>query len=217
LLENFVIVVLSLHPFREVAMRSIAALLSAIVVLTVFFSRPLAADEATALLKGIGPKKAPVPSVGLLLRDDLKALFKNVMAAYFAEDKEKFLSYFNDQITMGSLTLQRKKPQATKDDLAKRIDKEFAAQDFKQLALDDAFDSLSPTMMFVLSEEQMRSNIPVWGFAAEPQDIVKFMQPGDYLVIANTLPDALDKVLLPATIYLIVRKIGDQFKVVGLD
>ncbi|RJO74356.1 MAG: hypothetical protein C4523_00810 [Myxococcales bacterium] len=198
-------------------MRSIAALLSAIVVLTVFFSRPLAADEATALLKGIGPKKAPVPSVGLLLRDDLKALFKNVMAAYFAEDKEKFLSYFNDQITMGSLTLQRKKPQATKDDLAKRIDKEFAAQDFKQLALDDAFDSLSPTMMFVLSEEQMRSNIPVWGFAAEPQDIVKFMQPGDYLVIANTLPDALDKVLLPATIYLIVRKIGDQFKVVGLD
>lgn len=181
---------------------------------------PAAPAKDEDLLSGVGGK-APKPvktGMSLLLRDDLKDAFKSVMRSYFAEDETAFLAAFSDQLTMASRVRAKKSPNATKDDLRARVKKEFAQNNFTALKVEDAFDFQSPTMIFCLSEEQMHDKFPVWGFSQEPGDIVKFMKPGDYVVIANTRPQAAEKVpAIAFTYYLIFRKAGDKFVAVGLD
>lgn len=173
--------------------------------------------------KAAEQKAAPVKSsMNLLLRDDLKDAFKNVMRAYFSEDEEKFLSYFSDNLTIASRSRGKKAPgaAATKEDLRAKIRKDFAASQFKSkgLTVEESFDFASPTMIFCLSEDVMHDKFPVWGFTIEPTEIAKFMKPGDYVVIANTRPQAADKVPNVAfSYYLIFRKVDDKFVAVGMD
>ncbi len=200
-------------------MPRIISIVSLFALITVFtLSVVHAEDSKNSLLKGIGGKqKKKAASIGLLVRDDLKELFSVVMDDYLAEDKEAFLSHFADQLTMASRTLSGKKAAATKKDLEKRIVREFKRQDFTQVAFEEAFDVDAPTMLFLMTEEQMHDSIPVWSFAITPKEILPYMKPGDYLVIANTLPSAAEKVLLPTTIYFIFRKIGKDYVIVGMD
>lgn len=191
-------------------------------------SKPVSEDELLQEVtkdKAVEKKEAaaaPKQSMTLLLRDDLKDAFKNVMRAYFSEDEAKYLSFFSDSLTIASRARGKKAPgaAATKDDLKAKVRKEFAANQFKAkgLTVEDSFDFASPTMVFCLSEDQMHDKFPVWGFTIEPNEIAKFMKPGDYLVIANTRPQAADKVpSIAFTYYLIFRKVDDKFVAVGLD
>ncbi len=187
-------------------------------VLFIAFAAPVVqADSSNNLLKGVGKKKSRRPSMSLLLRDDLKAEFQAIWEAYLAEDKDDYLSHFADKLTMDARTLVGKRAASTKADLDKRVTREFKLQDFTKVQFEECFDLRSPNMVFVISEEMMHDHIPVWGFMIEPKQIRKYMKPGDYLVIANTLPDVFDKVSMPSTVYLIFRKIGDKYLVVGMD
>lgn len=173
------------------------------------------ADKSNALLKGIGKKKKRTPSVSLLVRDDLRAAFKEVMTDYLAEDLESFLSHFTDTITDGRRALNGRKAAIGKKTLKRRIKREFRSQDFTKVEFDEVFDLRSPGRLFILSEAHMHDAIPVWGFGISPGDIAPLMKPDDYLVIANTAPD-LEKVTLPLTMYLIFRREGKDFVAVGL-
>ena len=193
------------------------------------YAKKVKAVSEEELLQGVTQEKAaqekaapPKQSMNLLLRDDLKDAFKNVMRAYFSEDEAKFLDNFSNNLTIASRARGKKAPgaSATKEDLKAKIRKEFAAAQFKAkgLTVEESFDFASPTMIFCLSEDQMHDKFPVWGFTIEPTEIAKFMKPGDYVVIANTRPQAADKVpSIAFSYYLIFRKIDDKFVAVGLD
>jgi len=198
-------------------MKRILFLLALASICLGFFTSVALADDNNKLLNNVVPKKPIAPSVNLLLRDDLKEEFKRVMKLYLAEDTQGYLSNFMEKLTMGSLTLSGKKPQVTKKDLEKRLEKEFKDNDFNQLKFEEVFDLSSPSMVFVLSEAQMHDAIPVWTFGIEAKEIAPFMQPGDFLVIANTLPEAGEKVRIPGSIYLILRKVDSKFMVAGID
>jgi len=170
------------------------------------------------LLKGIGKGKKKGPSLGYLLRDDLKEQFKKIWSAYLAEDKDTYLSYFDENLSIASRTLYRKKANVTKKELDKKVTKEFKRQNFTKVTFEDAFDVNSPRMLFVMTEEQLHDSIPVWGFSITPKEILPYMKPGDYLVIANTLPDVFDKnVNLPGTVYVIFRKDGKKLIAKGIE
>lgn len=186
-------------------------------IFTLVYSNALAGSKLSgAKLKGVKEKKAG-PSIGYLLRDDLKQQFKRIWEAYLAEDKQAYLSYFADNITIADNGIYGKKARTTKAVLGKRIEKEFKRQDFTQVEFDEAFDMNAPTMLFVMTEEQLHDSIPVWGFSVTPKEILPFMKPGDYLVIANTLPDVFEVVSLPGTVYIIFRKDGQKLIAVGRD
>jgi hypothetical protein len=173
---------------------------------------------AGGLLKGVGEKKAKGPSIGYLLRDDLKNQFKAVMTAYLAEDMPGYLGYFDEQLSIASRKMYGKKTVASKADLEAKTKKEFASNDFTKVSFDEAFDINAPTMMFVLSEDQIHDSIPVWGFSIEPKEIAPFMPKGSYLVIASVLPDVYEKdVNLPGTMYIIFRKEGTKLIAIGIE
>lgn len=198
---------------KEVVMRK-KLLVSAVLMLILVM---LSANLNAGLLKGIGKKKKG-PSIGYLLRDDLKTQFKKIWTAYLAEDKKTYLSYFDENVSIASRTLYKKKAKVKKQDLDKKVTTEFKRQDFTKANFEDAFDMDSPNMLFVLSEEQMHDSIPVWRFSISPKEILPYMSKGDYLVIANTLPDIMDKNLtLPSTVYVIFHKQGNKLIAKGIE
>lgn len=189
-----------------------------ILVVSVVLVSLVSVSAASGLLSGVGEKKPAGPSIGFLLREDLKTQFKAVMTAYLSEDLEAYLGFFDETVTIASRELHGKKAATTKAELEKKTRAEFAANDFTQVTFDEAFDINAPTMMFVLSEAQMRDSIPVWGFSIEANEIIKFMPPDSYLVIASVLPTVYDKdVNLPGTKYIIFRKDGNKLIATGIE
>lgn len=195
----------------------LSALLISFTILALIAVGAFAAGTDTELgsrKKRTGPPK----SVNLLLRDELKKKFKTAMNDYFAENKAAYLSHFTDPLTMVSRTLAGKAPECPKEDLAKRLDDEFKGQDFTKVKFEDAFDFSSPSMVFVLSAAEMKSAIPVWPFTTEAKEIAQYMKPDDFLVIANTKPELMEKeISLPSCLFMIMRKVDNKLYIAGID
>ncbi len=164
-------------------------------------------------------KKKKRPSSKLIVRDELRETFQEVMSCYLAEKKDDLLNHFSDHLTQGMLNHRgdRVFKNISKDKYARQISQEFKYQDFTKATYQECFDPDSPRMMFVMSYEDMTSGkVPVWGFSISYKDIAKQMKVGEYLVIANTLPESIDKVTLPLTMYMIFKYEDGKWKVSGM-
>ncbi len=195
-------------------MKRLARFAILFLILLSFLATDASAANKKSLLKGVGKKKTKTPSMSLLLREDLKAEFKKAFSAYLQENMDDFMAFFDDSFYLNGRFGKRGK--VTPKYLQPKIARDFKQNDMKKVPISDVFDMASPSMTFVLSEEQICETIPVWNFSISAKEIRPLMKKGDYLVIANTLPAAMDHVPLPMTVYVVFRKIEGEFYITAI-
>jgi len=204
--------------------RAAVLVVFALFLCSVIYSPAIAGNDKDLLRRALQKKQEEKkvtqrPNSKLIIMDELREEFKKLMISYLSENKDEVLSYFSDDISQAYLNDNgdRAFKNLKKADYAKQLADDFKYQDLTQAKYEECFDPESPRMMFVLSYEQIsESNVPVWSFSIDYRDIARQMKAGEYVVVANTLPDSIDKVSLPLCMYYIYKRVDDKWKVVGM-
>lgn|GEM_PF-3256387 len=204
--------------------RAAVLVVFALFLCSIFSSPAMAGNDKDLLRRALQKKQEEKkvyerPNSTLIIMDELRDEFKKLMSSYLSEKKDDVLNYFTDSISQAYLkdNGDRAVKNLKKTEYAKLLSDEFKYQDFTQATYEECFDPESPRMMFVLSYEQIsESKVPVWSFSIDYRDIARQMKAGEYVVVANTLPDSIDKITLPLCMYYIYKRIDDQWKVVGM-
>ncbi len=198
-----------------------------LILLVVLVTLGLVACQTTK--SAVKPKSKKAPSGSLLegvgagashknkssKRLELKAQFKQLVTAYLAEDKDAYLAMCDNNLTLVGNALLGKPTQATKADLATKLDQEFQASDLTQTNYKEAFGPTNEP--WVMSAKQLSDKIPAWRFGIHYNDLRQFVKPGDFLVIGKPSEKLMEKNIFLNDIYFIFRKQGERWVVVGRD